>query len=146
MTTVLDSNVHNVAIEGKAISNFLLINKFSASLTIMFQGSFDDCQDTVKALFADPETNSKHKLAAVNSINWARILSQITYYVHSYLTLLRTKALSAKKQVRFVVPSGNFGDMLVRETLPFFCIGCSVAVTKCTPLGRLVCETNGPAS
>ncbi|KAL1956630.1 hypothetical protein VTO42DRAFT_6977 [Malbranchea cinnamomea] len=90
MTTVLDANVHNLSVEG----------------------SFDDCQDMVKSLFADPEINKQHRLAAVNSINWARILAQMTYYVHSYLTLVRSPSYVEGKSVRFVVPSGNFGDIL----------------------------------
>ncbi|KAK4543507.1 hypothetical protein LTR36_005401 [Oleoguttula mirabilis] len=89
MTTVLDANVHNLAVEG----------------------TFDDCQDIVKALFADPEINRSHRLAAVNSINWARILAQITYYFHSYFTLCR-QLNESNPTVRFVVPTGNFGDIL----------------------------------
>jgi threonine synthase len=65
----------------------------------------------VKALFADPEINSTHRLAAVNSINWARILAQITYYFHSYFSIARQTGSSDPK-VRFVVPTGNFGDIL----------------------------------
>ncbi|KAK4167425.1 tryptophan synthase beta subunit-like PLP-dependent enzyme [Cladorrhinum sp. PSN259] len=92
MTTVLDSNVHNLAVTG----------------------NFDNCQDIVKALFADPEINATHKLGAVNSINMARILAQITYYFHSYFTLLRQQPETFKlgDKVRFSVPSGNFGDIL----------------------------------
>lgn len=91
MTTVLDPNVHNLAING----------------------TFDDCQDFVKALFADPDMNSTHRLAAVNSINWARILAQITYYFASYFSLVRSLGTSATPPaVRFVVPTGNFGDIL----------------------------------
>ncbi|KAK3071193.1 threonine synthase [Teratosphaeriaceae sp. CCFEE 6253] len=89
MTTVLDANVHNLAVEG----------------------TFDDCQDIVKALFADPEINATHRLAAVNSINWARILAQITYYFHAYFALARQTSTS-QPHVRFVVPTGNFGDIL----------------------------------
>lgn len=88
MTTVLDPNVHCLAV----------------------QGTFDDCQDYVKALFADPETNKIHHLAAVNSINWARILAQITYYFYAYFQLLKQNP--SLKQVKFVVPTGNFGDIL----------------------------------
>ncbi|KAF1349114.1 tryptophan synthase beta subunit-like PLP-dependent enzyme [Delphinella strobiligena] len=88
MTTVLDPNVHNLAVDG----------------------TFDDCQDFVKALFADPDMNSTHKLAAVNSINWARILAQITYYFQAYFTV--TRNFSETENVRFVVPTGNFGDIL----------------------------------
>ena len=91
MTTVLDANVHNLAVEG----------------------TFDDCQDTVKALFADEDINKTHKLAAVNSINWARILAQTTYYFHAYFSLTRSpKWKSSVSKVRFVVPTGNFGDVL----------------------------------
>ena len=91
MTTVLDANVHNLAVEG----------------------TFDDCQDTVKALFADEDINKTHKLAAVNSINWARILAQTTYYFHAYFSLIRSpKWKSSVSKVRFVVPTGNFGDVL----------------------------------
>ena len=90
MTTVLDANVHNLSVKG----------------------SFDDCQDIVKALFADSELNSTHNLAAVNSINWARILAQMVYYVYSYLTVAKSAGFEKGSQVRFVVPTGNFGDMI----------------------------------
>ncbi|KAF1964893.1 tryptophan synthase beta subunit-like PLP-dependent enzyme [Bimuria novae-zelandiae CBS 107.79] len=90
MTTVMDANVHNLAVDG----------------------TFDDCQDFVKALFADPEINRMHKLAAVNSINWARILAQITYYFYSYFNLIRQQSFLPASKVRFVVPTGNFGDIL----------------------------------
>ncbi|KAG5291959.1 threonine synthase [Histoplasma ohiense] len=90
MTTVLDPNVHNLSV----------------------QGSFDDCQAMVKSMFADPEMNLKYKLASVNSINWARILAQMTYYIHSYFSLTRSPKYAKDKPIRFVVPSGNFGDIL----------------------------------
>lgn len=90
MTTILDDNVHNISVEG----------------------SFDDCQDIVKALFADSQMNRSYKLGAVNSINWARILAQIVYYFHSYFSLVRSPGYDKSKSLRFVVPSGNFGDIL----------------------------------
>ncbi|KAJ9149822.1 Threonine synthase [Pleurostoma richardsiae] len=91
MTTVLDKNVYNLAVTG----------------------TFDDCQDIVKALFADPDINSTLKLGAVNSINWARILAQIVYYFYSYFSLARTSpSFKIGDKVRFVVPTGNFGDIL----------------------------------
>ena len=65
----------------------------------------------MKSLFADPSTNSHLRLAAVNSINWARILAQITYYFHAYFSLSRQTHTSTPS-VRFVVPTGNFGDIL----------------------------------
>ena len=84
MTSVLDNNVHNIAIDG----------------------TFDDCQDIVKALFADAEFRKKHNLTAVNSINWARIVAQIVYYFYSALALG-----APAKNVSFAVPTGNFGDI-----------------------------------
>ncbi|KAJ2749872.1 threonine synthase [Coemansia aciculifera] len=87
MTTVLDSNVHNVSIPG----------------------TFDDCQDIVKQLFGRPDFKREHSLGAINSINWARILAQITYYFYAYFTLRRS--VKDPRPV-FVVPSGNFGDIL----------------------------------
>lgn len=96
MTTVTDENVFNLAVEG----------------------TFDDCQDIVKALFSDTEFNSKYHLGAVNSINWARILAQIVYYFSSYFALLKSLNMSAETftkqglRIQYVVPTGNFGDIL----------------------------------
>ncbi|KAG7346272.1 threonine synthase [Nitzschia inconspicua] len=89
MTTVQDSNIHCVAIEG----------------------TFDDCQDLVKASFNSPEFRERVKLGAVNSINWCRVLAQTTYYFWSYLRVTDDVALREAK-VSFSVPTGNFGDIL----------------------------------
>ncbi|TFK53086.1 tryptophan synthase beta subunit-like PLP-dependent enzyme [Heliocybe sulcata] len=88
MTTVTDANVHNVAVKG----------------------TFDDCQDIVKSLFADKAFNSKHRLGAINSINWARILAQTVYYFLAYFHARRH--LPPSSDLQFVVPTGNFGDIL----------------------------------
>lgn len=90
MTTVPDANVHNLAIEG----------------------TFDDCQNIVKALFNDRETNKTLNLGAVNSINAARILAQIVYYFHAYFQLVKKSGLKIGEKVRMTVPSGNFGNVL----------------------------------
>jgi threonine synthase len=82
MTTVLDKNVHNIAIDG----------------------TFDDCQAIVKSLFADKKLDGK--LIAVNSINWARILAQVVYYFYAALALG-----APARSVSFSVPTGNFGDI-----------------------------------
>lgn len=87
MTTVEDANVH----------------------TLSVKGTFDDCQDIVKQLFGDSDFNSKHHVGAVNSINWARILAQMTYYFYSFF---RVQEQAPDAKIRFVVPSGNFGDIL----------------------------------
>ncbi|TPX14069.1 uncharacterized protein E0L32_000463 [Thyridium curvatum] len=82
-------------------------------LNLAVTGTFDDCQDIVKALFNDPETNKKLKLGAVNSINFARILAQIVYYFYSYFSLAKkSSTFKVGDKVRFVVPTGNFGDIL----------------------------------
>jgi threonine synthase len=84
MTTVPSANVHAIAIDG----------------------NFDDCQALVKAMFGDAEFRDAHALAAVNSINWARIMAQIVYYV------VAAVALGApERRVAFAVPTGNFGNV-----------------------------------
>ncbi len=108
MTTVLDPNVHNIAVQGTfddcQVCIYSLQNSVSLSLMLTL------AQDILKSLFADHDTNSALRVAAVNSINWARILAQITYYFHSYFSLCRQT--SPDPSVRFVVPTGNFGDIL----------------------------------
>ncbi len=85
MTTVQAPNVGNIAIEG----------------------TFDDCQDLVKAMFADTGFRQDMHLSAMNSINWARIAAQIPYYVAAALALG-----APDREVAFSVPSGNFGNIL----------------------------------
>ena len=116
MTTVLDPNVHCIAIQGSD-SN---------------PATFDDCQDLVKAMFADAELNSAHHLAAINSINWARILAQITYFFHAYFAVTGLSTWKEDSKLRFVVPSGNFGDVLAG----FF------AKRMGLPISKLVVATN----
>ena len=72
---------------------------------IAVDGSFDDCQAIVKALFADTAFRTRHTLAAVNSINWVRIMAQMVYYVAT------SARLGAEKPLSFVVPTGNFGNV-----------------------------------
>ena len=84
MTTVLDANVHNIAL----------------------RGTFDDCQNIVKGLFNNHRFRDGVKLSGVNSINWGRIVAQIVYYFTSAAALG-----SPHREVTFVVPTGNFGDI-----------------------------------
>ena len=84
MTTLFGDNIHNIAIEG----------------------NFDDCQEMVKASFADQGFLKGTRLVAVNSINWARIMAQIVYYFHASLQLG-----GPHRSVSFSVPTGNFGDI-----------------------------------
>ena len=83
MTCVSDRNVCNIAVDG----------------------SFDDCQSIVKALFADKAFATQVRLSGVNSINWARLAAQIVYYFTS------AAAVGEGGPLNFVVPTGNFGDV-----------------------------------
>ncbi|MBD8678144.1 threonine synthase [Sphingomonas sp. CFBP 13720] len=84
MTTVLDTNVHNIAIAG----------------------DFDTAQALVKAMFNDPGFSGRFRLSAVNSINWARLMAQIVYYFYAAVRLG-----CPDRPIAFSVPTGNFGDV-----------------------------------
>jgi threonine synthase len=77
--------------------------------TLEVDGTFDDCQDLVKAMFADEAFRTEVNLSAVNSINWARVMAQVVYYVTSARSI---GAGGADRPVRFSVPTGNFGNVL----------------------------------
>jgi len=86
MTTVVDANVFNLAV----------------------RGTFDDCQAIVKEIFNDIPFKTNYHLGAVNSINWARILAQVVYYVFAWLRIYED---TRNTEVDFSVPTGNFGDI-----------------------------------
>ncbi len=97
-------------------------------VNIAVDGVFDDCQDLVKELNADADFKARHRLGAVNSINWARLVAQVVYYVALWL-----HATDADDQrVSFAVPSGNFGNI---------CAG-HVARSMGVPIDTLVLATN----
>lgn len=84
-------------------------------------------------MLADPEANKPLNVGAVNSINWARILAQITYYFHSYFSLVKqSESFKIGDKVRFVVPTGNFGDILAG----YFALRMGL------PVDKLVIATN----
>ena len=85
MFSLLDENIHNIAIEGV----------------------FDDCQDIVKAVSNDLDFKRKYKIGTVNSINWARLLAQVVYYFAGYFQATQRN----DQKVSFTVPSGNFGNV-----------------------------------
>ncbi|HAD09545.1 MAG TPA: threonine synthase [Porticoccaceae bacterium] len=106
MTTVPGDNVHNIAVEG----------------------NFDDCQNMVKASFADQSFLPRDRqLVAVNSINWARIMAQVVYYFWAALSVG-----GPRQQVSFSVPTGNFGDIFAGY----------IAHKMGLPIKRLVIATN----
>jgi threonine synthase len=87
MTSVLEDNVFNLAVEG----------------------TFDDCQHIMKTTFADVPFKTEHSLGSVNSVNWARVLAQTVYYFYSAFRVMKHTGAST---VQFSVPTGNFGDIL----------------------------------
>jgi threonine synthase len=80
---------------------------------LAIDGSFDDAQAALKDLFADQDFRMRHRLSAVNSINLARVLAQCVYYLHAYLRL----PAATRAETEFVVPTGNFGNVLAGWTL-----------------------------
>ena len=107
MTSVLDDNVFNLAVEG----------------------TFDDCQHLMKSIFSDVAFKEKYSLGSVNSVNWARVLAQIVYYFYAFF---RVQERTDAKQVRFAVPTGNFGDIMAGN----------LAVQMGLPVKQLILATN----
>jgi threonine synthase len=105
MTTVLAPNVHNIAIEG----------------------SFDDAQAMVKAMFNSPDFAGRFQLSAVNSINWARLMAQVVYYFYAAVRLG-----APQREIAFSVPTGNFGDVFAGY----------VAARMGLPVKQLIVATN----
>ncbi len=86
---------------------------------IAIHGSFDDGQTIIKKIFSDIEFKNTFNLGAINSINWARVLAQVVYYVHSCLHVAMHEKDSS---VDFAIPTGNFGDIfagfIAKKMLP----------------------------
>jgi len=95
---------------------------------IAVEGTFDDCQDIVKAVASDVEFKQRHRMGAVNSINWARIAAQTVYYFRGYFAATSHDG----EPVSFCVPSGNFGNVLAGW----------IARSMGLPIDRLVVATN----
>jgi threonine synthase len=106
MFSLQDKNIHNIAVKSM----------------------FDGCQDMVKEVNRDKKFKEKHKIGAVNSINWGRILAQVVYYVRGYLKVVD----KIGEPVDFTVPSGNFGNI---------CAG-HIAKQMGVPIRRLIVATN----
>ncbi len=106
MYSLQDENIHNIAV----------------------RGVFDDCQDIVKAIANDLVFKAVHKIGAVNSINWGRIVAQVVYYFKGYFAATTTN----DQKVSFAVPSGNFGNVLAGH----------IARMMGLPIHRLIVATN----
>ncbi|MGJ3509684.1 threonine synthase [Enemella sp. A6] len=106
MFSLDDPNIHNIAI----------------------RGVFDDCQDLVKGISADLRFKRAHHIGTVNSINWARVVAQVVYYVAGWVQATETD----DQQVTFAVPTGNFGNILAGH----------IAKQMGLPVKRLILATN----
>ncbi|MDD5242087.1 MAG: threonine synthase [Sulfuricella sp.] len=95
---------------------------------IAVKGVFDDCQDIVKAVSNDLDFKARHKIGAVNSINWARVTAQVVYYFKAYFAVTKNN----DEEVSFSVPSGNFGNV---------CAG-HIARQMGLPIKKLIVATN----
>lgn len=118
MTSVTDANVFNIAI----------------------QGTFDDGQSIVKDIFGDVAFKERYHLGAINSINWARILAQVVYYVASCLHITSHEN---DRATTFAVPTGNFGDIfagyIAKKMLPEGCISKLILATNANDiLARMI--------
>jgi threonine synthase len=106
MYALQDANIHNLAVKGV----------------------FDDCQDMVKKVNADAAFKARHRIGAVNSINWARVAAQVVYYFKGYFAATK----SDNERVSFAVPSGNFGNIYAGH----------VARAMGLPIKRLILASN----
>lgn len=101
------------------------------------KGNFDDCQNAVKEIFGDKEYNNLleefgFELSSANSINWGRLLPQIIYYFWAYLNLADKSEINFGDKINFVVPTGNFGNILAAY----------YAFRMGLPVNRLICASN----
>lgn len=101
------------------------------------EGNFDDAQTGVKRIFSDVQMQEKlaqkgYRLSSANSINWGRLLPQIAYYFWSYVQLLKSEEIRLGDPVNFVVPTGNFGNILAGY----------YAKRMGLPIGKLLCASN----
>jgi threonine synthase len=106
MYSLQDANIHNLAVKG----------------------AFDQCQDLVKKVNEDAPFKARHRIGAVNSINWARIAAQVVYYFKAYFAATHDE----REHVSFAVPSGNFGNIYAAH----------VARAMGLPVRRLIAATN----
>ncbi len=107
MTTVLDENVSNLAVEG----------------------TFDDCQNIMKAILGDLDFKDTYSLGSANSINWGRLLAQVVYYFYA---AFRVQERTGAARVSFSVPTGNFGDIFAGY----------IAAKMGLPVASLILATN----
>lgn len=105
--------------------------------SVAVQGNFDDAQSGVKNIFGDSQLCTQleengYKFSSANSINWGRLVPQIVYYFSAYADLIKSKEINAGEKVNFVVPTGNFGNILAAY----------YAMEMGLPVNKLICASN----
>ena len=104
---------------------------------VALKGNFDDCQRLVKEIYTDEKIHKLCEennvvLSSANSINIGRLVPQIVYYIQTYIDLVNAKNISLGEKINFVVPTGNFGDILAGF----------IAKLLGTPIDKLICASN----
>lgn len=104
---------------------------------VAIKGDFDDCQRLVKEIYTDNEIKKLCEennvvLSSANSINIGRLVPQIVYYIQTYIELVNRKEIKLNDKINFVVPTGNFGDILAGY----------IAKLLGTPIDKLICASN----
>ena len=115
----------------------MVTQKGDNTSVVAIHGNFDDAQSGVKAIFSDVEFNKELNekgvsLSSANSINWGRLVPQIVYYFSAYADMINSGRITAGEEITFVVPTGNFGDILAG----FY------AKEMGLPVKKLVCASN----
>lgn len=105
--------------------------------SIAVNGNFDDAQNGVKNIFRDEEISALmeengYKFSSANSINWGRLVPQIVYYFSAYADMLKNKEIQIGERINFVVPTGNFGNILAAY----------YAIQMGLPINKLICASN----
>ena len=115
----------------------MVTQKGSNTSVIGITGNFDDAQSGVKAMFNNKELakaleSNNYQFSSANSINIGRLVPQVVYYVYSYAKLVSNGAVKSGEPVNFVVPTGNFGNILAAY----------YAKNMGIPVGKLICASN----
>jgi threonine synthase len=105
--------------------------------TVAVNGNFDDTQNGVKRIFSDEDVTALmhengYKFSSANSINWGRLAPQIVYYFSAYADMLKNKEIEIGEKINFVVPTGNFGNILAAY----------YAMQMGLPVNKLICASN----
>lgn len=102
------------------------------SKAIAVEGNFDDCQNLVKKIFTSNISLNNYELSSANSINIGRLVPQIIYYFYTYCELVNNNEIKFNEEINFVVPTGNFGNILA----------CYIAKQMGLPINKIVCASN----